>query len=505
MAIFSAIILITLIRLAEFIANNGVAEIPNPPAPLARRKDGLKLVNDAAHPFIVAGPNDIRGSCSALNTLVSHGYLPRNGTVRPDQTVTATMKGLTWAMTLQSSHQLDEFWNKVFSHWSRPSKQPASVGGLNQRGTFEGDTSMTRVDAYFGDQSAFDETLFQGFIATSKKYGRNGTYDINATAELRRQRLQDTIKTHPQLVFTSPRSLSAYSEALNLDAARGFFQNQRMPVDFHCQPAPVSFDLIEPLVDQIFAKCPFTPGVNTERKTMWRSHKPPPSWIYRDIALRVMPAQYPNLTGDFKKALKKNLDFFFGSSAAHFDTLEVWDGMYTPELQRSRMPLLPTSNIACISLDFTMKDVGATFPPQFMHGFLVKSCPMLQKLEIRVSSKSLNFLKPVLSGTWPQPSHLTLFERNAMTLEEDRPIQFKLQQFLWRHTGLRHLCLLMSSAFLTFTFLFSPSLQLLSFAIHFELYSQDDHMLLPNAAAPSTIRHLICPYTRDMNKRQIIG
>ncbi|KIJ57110.1 hypothetical protein M422DRAFT_238681 [Sphaerobolus stellatus SS14] len=193
------------------------------------------------------------------------------------------------------------------------------------------------------------------------------------------------------------------------------------------------------------------------------------------------------------------------SSAAHFDTLEVWDRAYTPELQWSRMPLLPASNIACISLDFTMKDVRATFPPQFMHRFLVKSCPMLQKLEIRVPSGSLNFLKPVLFRTWSQLSHLTLFEKNAMTLEEDGPVQFKLQQFLWRHTGLRHLFLSISSAFLIFTFPFNSSLRLLSFAIHFELYSQNDHMLLPNAAAPSTIRHLICPYTRDMNKRQIIG
>ncbi|KIJ48520.1 hypothetical protein M422DRAFT_247867 [Sphaerobolus stellatus SS14] len=151
-----------------------------------------------------------------------------------------------------------------------------------------------------------------------------------------------------------------------------------------------------------------------------------------------------------------------------------------------------------------MNDVGATFPSQFMHGFLVKSCPMLQKLEIRVQSGSLNFLKPVLSGTWPQFSHLTLFERNAMTREEDGPIQFKLQQFLWRHTGLRRLFLSISSAFLIFTFPFNSSLQL-SFAIHFVFYSQDDRMLLPNAAAPSTIRHLICLCTQDMSKRQIIG
>ncbi|KIJ56414.1 hypothetical protein M422DRAFT_150647, partial [Sphaerobolus stellatus SS14] len=157
---------------------------------------GLKLVNDAAHSFIVTGPNDIRGSCSALNTLVSHGYLPRNGTVRPDQIVTATMEGMSYFPSSYHNPILINFSSMLKINLGNdfgkfltcqaflmnsnpltnltslgikspltgpdPARQPASVGGLNQRGTFEGDTSMTRVDAYFGDQSAFDETLFQG-------------------------------------------------------------------------------------------------------------------------------------------------------------------------------------------------------------------------------------------------------------------------------------------------------------------------------------------------------
>ena len=89
MAKFATIFLFALVRLAvaipayeslaglsareidEFIARNGVSNIPNPPPPLA--DGGLKLVNDPAHPHIPAGPNDIRGPCPALNTLASHG------------------------------------------------------------------------------------------------------------------------------------------------------------------------------------------------------------------------------------------------------------------------------------------------------------------------------------------------------------------------------------------------------------------------------------------------
>jgi hypothetical protein len=40
------------------------------------------------------------------------------------------------------------------------SPQPVVVGGLDTHAGFEGDTSMTRGDAFFGDNHSFNETLF---------------------------------------------------------------------------------------------------------------------------------------------------------------------------------------------------------------------------------------------------------------------------------------------------------------------------------------------------------
>lgn len=39
--------------------------------------------------------------------------------------------------------------------------EPAVVGGLDTHGLFEGDASMTRNDAFFGDNHSFNETLFE--------------------------------------------------------------------------------------------------------------------------------------------------------------------------------------------------------------------------------------------------------------------------------------------------------------------------------------------------------
>ncbi|KIJ41407.1 hypothetical protein M422DRAFT_226599 [Sphaerobolus stellatus SS14] len=338
----------------DFIARNGVAEIPNPPLPLA---DGsLKLVNDPAHPFIAAGPNDIRGPCPALNTLASHGYLPRNGVARPDQIVTAVMEGLNLGNDFAKFLAYQAFLmngNPITNLMSIGMKtpltgpdppKPALVGGLSQHGTFEGDTSMTRVDAFFGDQALFNEDLFQGFISTSAQFGFNGTYDVNAAAELRFQRLQNSIQTNPQLVFTSPRIISAYSEAvfptiffvdgrlnngqLTIDAARHFFDFQMMPDDFHRQPAPVNFTMVDPLTKAIFDKHPFSPGVNHGKNNFVLQPQTPPladfCGIYEDIVLRVIPGQYPRPTGILRENINKNLGFFFGAVHAEHNCTQVF-------------------------------------------------------------------------------------------------------------------------------------------------------------------------------------
>ncbi|KIJ46287.1 hypothetical protein M422DRAFT_250338 [Sphaerobolus stellatus SS14] len=168
MTIFASFILLALVRLAvafpaydsiaglsereinEYVARNGVAAIPNPPLPLPKGQDGLKLVNDPAHPFIAAGPNDIRGPCPALNTLASHGYLPRNGVARPNQIVTAVMEGLNlgndfakflcYQAFLMNGNPLTNLMSiGMKTHLTGPDlPKPALVGGLSQHGTFEG-------------------------------------------------------------------------------------------------------------------------------------------------------------------------------------------------------------------------------------------------------------------------------------------------------------------------------------------------------------------------------
>ncbi|KIJ33606.1 hypothetical protein M422DRAFT_264372 [Sphaerobolus stellatus SS14] len=196
MAIFASFILLALVHLVaafptydsiavyEYVARNGVAAIPNSHLPLPKGQDGLKLVNHPAHPFITASPNDIRGPCPTLNTIASSSflahYLPRNGVVRPDQIVIAVMEGLKlgndfakfscYQALLMNGNSLTNLMSiGMKSPLTGPdTPKPTLVGGLTQHGTFQGDTSMTRVDAFFGDQAVLNKDLFQGSASTAQ-------------------------------------------------------------------------------------------------------------------------------------------------------------------------------------------------------------------------------------------------------------------------------------------------------------------------------------------------
>ncbi|KIJ42070.1 hypothetical protein M422DRAFT_780075 [Sphaerobolus stellatus SS14] len=82
-------------------------------------------------------------------------------------------------------------------------------------------------------------------------------------------------------------------------AASSFFVDQRLPADFYRQPAPITFEFIEPMNN--YKVMPKTPALSDF------------CGIYKDLVLRVIPAQYPKPNGQLKDALKKNLEFLFAA------------------------------------------------------------------------------------------------------------------------------------------------------------------------------------------------
>ncbi|KIM43689.1 hypothetical protein M413DRAFT_443597 [Hebeloma cylindrosporum] len=317
----------------------GVPE--SPPGPL--NDTSAKLVNDKKHPWKPAGKKDIRGPCPGLNTLASHGWLPRDGVATPAQIVNAVQEGFNMGNDLAvfvtyAAHLVDgNLITNLLSIGGKTDRTgpnpppPAIVGGLNTHAVFEGDASTTRADFFFGDNHSFNETLFDELTAFSNKFG-GGFYNLSVAAEFRFQRIQDSIATNPQFDFISPRYFTAYAESifpltffidgrdkslhLDMNVARGFFQNSRFPDGFFRSNTSITLDVIGGGIDYIFSKHPVPPGSNNGTVN---SYTPNPNSadftqfckLYTDFVNITIRGLYPNAKGALLTALNKNLEYFY--------------------------------------------------------------------------------------------------------------------------------------------------------------------------------------------------
>ncbi|KAJ3573520.1 heme-thiolate peroxidase [Leucocoprinus birnbaumii] len=314
-----------------------VAPPENPPGPL--NDTSAKLVNDAAHPWRPLAPNDIRGPCPGLNTLASHGYLPRSGIATPAQIITAAMEGfnmenslarfVTYAAFLVDGNPVTNLLSiggKSSSTGQDPPK-PAIVGGLDTHAVFEGDASMTRADAFFGDNHSFNQTLWDEFAALSNQFGA-GKYNLTVAGELRIRRIQDSIATNPTFSFVAPRYFTAYAESvfpinffidgrqtdkqLDLDDALSFFRDMKFPDGFFRAGQPSGAEGLE----VVAAAHPVPPGANTGTLN---SYTPDPTsadfshfcLLYVNFVNQTIKSLYPNPTGVLRDALNRNLDFLY--------------------------------------------------------------------------------------------------------------------------------------------------------------------------------------------------
>ncbi|KAH6903683.1 Chloroperoxidase [Coprinopsis sp. MPI-PUGE-AT-0042] len=336
-------------ELADILAGLIPRKPEPPPEPLEFL--GTKLVNDADHPFIAPTETDMRGPCPGLNTLANHGYLPRNGVASPAQLITAVQEGFNMEnkvarFTAYVNHLVDgNLVTDLISIGDQtiktgfPLPPPALVGGMNNHGTFEGDASLTRGDAFFGDNHNFNPELFEQFKNFSSVFG-GGFFNLTVAAELRAHRVQQSIETNPEFKFMGLRHVTAFAEAsfpavffvdgrrtepgekfhLDMVTAERFLKDMQMPEDFHRPAQP-----IEGESGLLFTAKPLQPGRNVNGTNTFEVDKSLGDLVefctfytqFVDVTLKEL---YPNPTGILKRNLNINLQFLFdnlpiGSSA----------------------------------------------------------------------------------------------------------------------------------------------------------------------------------------------
>ncbi|KJA15815.1 hypothetical protein HYPSUDRAFT_193960 [Hypholoma sublateritium FD-334 SS-4] len=323
-----------------------VALPPPPPPPIADTSG--RLVHDAAHPWHAPEEGDMRGPCPGLNTLASHGWLPRDGVATPAQIITAVQEGFNMgydlaAFVTYAGHIVDGnlLTNKLSigqatNRTGPPPPPPAHAGGLSAHGAFEGDASITRGDAYLGDNDSFNATLFDEFVSVSEKYG-GGAYDFAAAGALRMARIRDSIARNPYFRLLAPRYHTAYAESVfpiaffidgrrtgaertRLDpaVARGFFESARMPPDFWRSSSPWGRPEVGIAVDALYRAHPISPGSNNGTVDSYTHDPTSPRLhqfceMYTDYVNVTVRELYPNAKGVLLAALNKNLDYLYSA------------------------------------------------------------------------------------------------------------------------------------------------------------------------------------------------
>ncbi|KAF8417470.1 Chloroperoxidase [Boletus edulis BED1] len=294
-----------------------------------------KVVYDSEHPYIPDQPGDIRGPCPGLNTLASHGYLPRNGVATPAQIITAVQEGFNMGWNVASLVTYMTFivdgnhLTNLMSIGANTTADDEPTPGLNIHFNVEGDASTTRGDFYFGNNYSFNETLFDQLEEAANRVG-NGFITIESASLHRALRINDSITRNPTFWFGSPRFVAAYLETtvplaffvnnqtldttlnLTLDVARDFYEKHRFPEGFVRRQGPFDVAEVEFMFAKIFPLINVPPGHNEGVGNYVVNPEDDGSSCYVYHRQVNLTAQlYPNPTPELEVAIKANLVTFY--------------------------------------------------------------------------------------------------------------------------------------------------------------------------------------------------
>lgn len=123
-------------------------------------------------------------------------------------------------------------------------------------------------------------------MVTASNAVGGGKYNLTAAAQLRFERIVESQTSNPEFFFSFPRFATAYAEAafpisffvggpaadnipdnlaatLDLKVARGFFQDSRMPKNFHRREGPLGLNIINSAIGFLINAQTFVPpGAN---------------------------------------------------------------------------------------------------------------------------------------------------------------------------------------------------------------------------------------------------
>ncbi|KAI1139076.1 Cloroperoxidase [Hypoxylon sp. FL0543] len=191
----------------------------------------------SGHPWKAPGPNDFRGPCPMLNTLANHGFLPHDGrNITKDTTVNALASALNFNTSLG-----ELMFSVALVANPEPNATFFTLDQLNVHNVLEHDASLSRSDAFFGNNHVFNETIFN----ETKVYWTEPVLDAAMLANGKVARQLNSKAFNPNYTFTSKIEAFSLGEVsapivafgdlqaatVNRTLVEYFFENERFPTE----------------------------------------------------------------------------------------------------------------------------------------------------------------------------------------------------------------------------------------------------------------------------------
>jgi len=208
------------------------------------------------------------------------------------------------------------------------------TGGIAKHGRFEGDASMTRADAFIGDNRNFQDILYDLDLLQLGKFGDDGpdgestVFNVETLIGIKKQNIMMDQAANSEFEFAARRMNAAYAQAAflinifangttkqaTLPIIGSFFRNQTFPPNWFRAATPVTGAINGATVSAVLTGVGVAPGRNNAQGVYVADPAPPPPFnssfgcsAYYDLAGNI-PGVIVNTTGIFKQ----NVEFLTG-------------------------------------------------------------------------------------------------------------------------------------------------------------------------------------------------
>ncbi|KAM0703604.1 hypothetical protein Q7P35_009543 [Cladosporium inversicolor] len=216
--------------------------------------------------FTSAGPNDVRSPCPGLNALANHGFIHHDGR---DMTIPHLLEGLAAGLNIGPDFTVAVGGLGLFS-------SPDPLGGsfdlndLDQHNfPIEHDASLSREDAYFGNDYSFNSGIWN----QTRSFFKNGKTALLPAALAIANRTADSKKRNPEFVYGLQQFILRYGEmtlaietmgggdltgVARLDWVNQLFTQEKLPYNLGWRPRaePITLPSIGQMIVEIFAVSP---------------------------------------------------------------------------------------------------------------------------------------------------------------------------------------------------------------------------------------------------------